>query len=137
VNLLDWVLVVLVVAYAVSGYWQGFIAGAFATGGLLLGGLLGVWLAPKLLGDVAPALWVSLAALFVVLVCASFGQAVLQFAGARLRSRITWQPVRALDAVGGAALSMAAVLVVAWALGVAISGAKLPWASREVRRSTG
>ena len=134
-NLLDWVLVILVVAYAVSGYWQGFIAGAFATGGLLLGGLLGVWLAPKLLGDIAPALWVSLAALFVVLVCASFGQAVLQFAGARLRSRITWQPVRALDAVGGAALSMAAVLVVAWALGVAISGAKLPWASREVRSS--
>ena len=33
VNLLDWVLVVLVLAYAVSGYWQGFITGAFATGG--------------------------------------------------------------------------------------------------------
>jgi S1-C subfamily serine protease len=94
-----------------------------------------VWLAPKLLGNVAPALWVSLAALFVVLICASFGQAVLQFAGARIRSRITWQPVRALDAIGGAALSMAAVLVVAWALGVAVSGAKLPWASSEVRSS--
>ena len=39
-NVLDWFLVVLVLAYAVSGYWQGFIAGAFATGGLLLGGLL-------------------------------------------------------------------------------------------------
>ena len=45
-NVLDWFLVVLVLAYAVSGYWQGFIAGAFATGGLLLGGLLGIWLAP-------------------------------------------------------------------------------------------
>ncbi len=134
-NVLDWFLVVLVLAYAVSGYWQGFIAGAFATGGLLLGGLFGVWLAPKLLGDAKPALWVSLAALFVVLVCASFGQAVLQYAGAKIRSRIKWQPVRALDAVGGAALSMAAVLVVAWALGVAVSGAKLPWASREVRSS--
>ena len=134
-NVLDWFLVVLVVAYAVSGYWQGFIAGAFATGGLLLGGLLGVWLAPRLLGDADPALWVSLAALFVVLVCASFGQAILQYVGAKIRSRIKWQPVRALDAVGGAALSMAAVLVVAWALGVAISGAKLPWASREVRSS--
>ena len=33
-----------------------------------------------------------------------------------------WQPVRALDAVGGAALSAVAVLVVAWALGVAIAG---------------
>jgi S1-C subfamily serine protease len=135
VNVLDWCLLALVLAYAVSGYWQGFIAGAFATAGLLLGGLLGIWLAPRLLGDAANALWVSLAALFVVLVCASFGQAVLQFVGTRLRSRIRWQPVRALDAVGGAVLSMAAVLVVAWALGVAVSGAKLPWASAEVRDS--
>jgi S1-C subfamily serine protease len=135
VNVLDWCLLALVLAYVVSGYWQGFIAGAFATAGLLLGGLLGIWLAPRLLGDAANALWVSLAALFVVLVCASFGQAVLQFVGTRLRSRIRWQPVRALDAVGGAVLSMGAVLVVAWALGVAVSGAKLPWASAEVRDS--
>ena len=134
-NALDWLLVVLVVAYAVSGYWQGFISGAFATGGLLLGGLVGVWLAPRLLGDVAPGIWVSLGALFVVLVSASFGQAVFQFVGAKIRDSIQWQPVRALDAVGGAALSMVAVLVVAWALGVAVSGAKLPWVSKEVRSS--
>ncbi len=135
-NFLDWFLVVLVLAYAVSGYWQGFITGAFATAGLLAGGLLGVWVAPQLLGDIDPALWVSLAALFVVLICASFGQAVLQYAGARLRNRITWQPVRSLDAVGGAALSVVAVLVVAWALGVAVSGASLPGVSKQVREST-
>jgi S1-C subfamily serine protease len=135
VNFLDWFLLVLVLAYAVSGYWQGFISGAFATAGLLLGGLLGVLLAPRLLGEAVPALWVSLAALFVVLVCASFGQALLQFAGSRIRDRITWQPMRALDAVGGAALSAVAVLVVSWALGVAVSGAKLPWVSGQVRES--
>ena len=45
-NLLDWLLVVLVLAYALSGYWQGFVTGAFATVGLLLGGFLGIWLAP-------------------------------------------------------------------------------------------
>ena len=134
-NFLDWFLVVVVLAYAVSGYWQGFISGAFATAGLLLGGLLGVLIAPRLLGDAAPARWVSLAALFVVLVCASFGQALLQFAGSRIRDTITWQPVRALDAVGGAALSAVAVLVVSWALGVAVSGAKLPWVSDQVRES--
>jgi len=122
VNILDWLLVVVALAYAVSGYWQGFVSGAFATLGLLLGGGLGIWLAPKLLGDAAPSLWVSLGALFVVLICASFGQAILQFAGSRIRERITWQPARALDAVGGAVLSTAAVLVVAWALGVAVSG---------------
>jgi S1-C subfamily serine protease len=134
-NVLDWVLVVLVLAYAVSGYWQGFISGAFATAGLLLGGLLGIWLAPQLLGNAAPSIWVSLGALFIVLACASVGQAVLQYVGARIRNRIRWQPVRALDAVGGAALSMAAVLVVAWALGVAVSGASLPVLSNQVRSS--
>ncbi len=134
-NALDWVLVVLVLAYAVSGYWQGFISGAFATTGLLLGGRVGDGLAPLLLGDAAPALWVSLGALFVVLLCASFGQAILQYVGSRLRDRIKWQPVRALDAVGGAVLSMVAVLVVSWALGVAVSGSSLPWVSKEVRSS--
>ena len=86
-NFLDWCLVVLTLAYALSGYWQGFIAGAFATAGLLLGGLAGIWLAPILLGDAAPSLWVSLGALFVVLVMASLGQAVFQFAGTRIRAQ--------------------------------------------------
>ncbi len=124
-NLLDWVLIVVVVLYAVSGYWQGFITGAFATVGLLFGGLLGVWLAPTVLGNASPSILVSLAAVFIVIVCASLGQAVLQVGGARIRDQITWQPVRAVDAAGGAVLSGAACLLVAWALGVALSGSGL------------
>jgi S1-C subfamily serine protease len=135
-NFLDWCLVLIVIAYALSGYWQGFITGAFATIGLLLGGLLGIWLAPHLLGDASPSLWVSLAALFVVLVCASFGQAVLQYAGTRVRDQITWQPVRALDAVGGALLSVVAVLIVTWMLGVAVSGSRIPGIGPMVRDSS-
>ncbi|GAA2139518.1 MarP family serine protease [Nocardioides koreensis] len=135
-NMLDWLLVVLVLAYALSGYWQGFITGAFATAGLLLGGLFGVWLAPVALGDATPSLLVSLGALFIVILSASLGQAMLQFAGAKIRDRITWQPIRALDAVGGAALSAAAVLLVAWALGVAISGTRIGGITPMVRSST-
>ncbi len=134
-NALDIFLLLLLLAYAVSGYWQGFITGAFATGGLLAGGFFGIWLAPRLLGDAAPSVWVSLGALFVVLLSASFGQAFMQFVGSRLRAKITWQPARALDAVGGAALSVVAVLVVAWALGVAVSGSPLKWVSQEVSNS--
>jgi S1-C subfamily serine protease len=118
-----------------SGYWQGFIAGACATAGLLLGGLVGIWLAPVLLGDAAPSLWVSLGALFVVLLMASLGQAALQYVGTRLRARLTWQPIRAVDAVGGAVLSVVAVLLVAWMLGVAISGSQIPGISPQVRDS--
>jgi S1-C subfamily serine protease len=135
VNLLDWMLVALVLAYALSGYWQGFVTGAFATGGLLVGGLFGVWLAPMALGDATPSLLVSLGALFIVILSASLGQALLQFTGAKIRDRITWQPIRALDAVGGAALSAAAVLLVAWALGVAISGTRIGGITPMVRSS--
>lgn len=136
-NVLDWILVLVVLAYAVSGYWQGFISGAFATAGLLLGGFVSVlWLVPQLLGDAEPSLWVSLGALLVVLLSASFGQAIFQYVGSRIRDRITWQPVRAVDAIGGAALSAAAVLVVAWVLGVAVSGSALPGISQQVRSST-
>jgi S1-C subfamily serine protease len=125
VNLLDWVLILVVLLYAVSGYWQGFITGAFATVGLLIGGLVGVWLAPTALGDASPSILVSLAAVFIVILCASLGQAACQFGGSRIRDKITWQPMRALDAIGGAALSGAAALLVAWALGVALSGSGL------------
>ena len=134
-NALDWILVVLVVAYAVSGYWQGFVTGAFATAGLLLGGLFGVWLAPVALGDADPSLLVSLGALFIVILCASLGQGLFQWGGARIRDRITWRPARALDAVGGAALSACAVLIVAWALGVAVSGSRIDGVTPMVRSS--
>jgi S1-C subfamily serine protease len=135
VNLLDWALVVLVLLYAVSGYWQGFVTGAFATLGLLLGGLGGVWLAPTALGNAKPSILVSLAAVFIVILCASLGQAILQVVGSKLRDRIRWQPVRALDAVGGAVLSGAAALLVAWALGVALSGSGLAGITPMVRDS--
>lgn len=135
-NILDWCLLALVGVYALSGYWQGFVTGAFATAGLLCGGLVGIWVAPIALGDAEPSLWVSLGALFIVIVSASLGQAVLQYVGAKLRARITWQPIRAVDAIGGAALSALAVLLVAWALGVAISGSRIGMVTSIVREST-
>ena len=135
-NILDWCLVALVGIYALSGYWQGFITGACATAGLLLGGLGGIWVAPLALGDAAPSLWVSLGALFIVIVSASLGQALFQYAGAKVRDRITWQPIRAVDAVGGSLLSAVAVLLVAWALGVAVSGTRIGAITPMVRDST-
>lgn len=134
-NALDWLLVALMAAYALSGYWQGFITGAAATFGLLAGGAFGIWLAPIALGDASPSIWVSLGALFIVILAASLGQALFQYAGSRLRDSIKWQPVRAVDAVGGALLSAGAVLIVAWALGLAISGSRIGAVTAQVRDS--
>ncbi|GAC1381973.1 MAG: MarP family serine protease [Marmoricola sp.] len=135
-NALDWVLILMALLYALSGYWQGLIAGAFATLGLLFGGVIGVWIAPLVLGSVSPSLWVSLTAIVLVLFVSLAGQAAFQMVGVRARNAIRWQPIRALDAIGGSVLSAIAVLVVAWALGVAISGADIPGLSSMVRSSS-
>lgn len=134
-NVLDLVLVVFALAYALSGYRQGFVVGACATAGLLAGGAVGIWVAPMVLEGYDPSLTVSLAALCGVLICATLGQTAASYAGGALRRRITWHPARAVDAFGGAVLSAAAALIVAWALGVAVSGAQIAAINREVSSS--
>lgn len=135
-NLLDVVLLLMVVGYGISGYWQGFVTGAAATVGLLAGGTVAVLLTPMLFNEFEPSISLSIGVLVGVLLAASIGQALGSFAGSRARERITWRPVRSLDAAGGAALSMAAVLTVAWVLGYAVSGTRLPAISDQVRGST-
>jgi len=135
VNLLDVLLLLLTVAYGISGYWQGFVTGAAGTAGLLAGGTIAVLLAPLLLDGFEPSISLSIGVLVAVLLAASVGQALGSFVGSRARERITWRPARSLDAAGGAALSMVAVLAVAWVLGYAVSGTRLPAIADQVRDS--
>ena len=126
-NVLDWCLVALVGIYALSGYWQGFITGASATAGLLLGGLAGIWVAPLALGDAAPSLWVSLGALFIVIISASLGPGavpVRRCAACASAHHLAADPGRRRRR-RGSVLSAVAVLLVAWALGVAVSGSRI------------
>jgi S1-C subfamily serine protease len=135
VNALDWVLVLFAALYALSGYRQGFVVGASSTIGLLVGGALGVVFAPRLLDRFTPSLAVSVAAVAMVLACAMMGQTLAAYLGRGIRDQITWHPARAVDAVGGAVLSAAAALVVAWALGIAVSVAQIPGVAAAVQSS--
>ncbi|MBA2455455.1 MAG: MarP family serine protease [Nocardioidaceae bacterium] len=132
---LDVVLVIATLGYGLSGYVRGLVSGVAATVGLLLGGAVGIVAVPRFLDDLDPSVGLSLTALFCVLLLASLGQALGSYLGGRLRARITWRPARSLDAIGGAVLSMAAVLSIAWALGYAISGSRLPVIADAVRSS--
>ena len=134
-NTLDLVLCVFVLIYALSGYQQGFIVGAASTLGLLLGGFVGVKITPAILDNFDPAISVSIAALLVVLACAFTGQGLGAFTGTLIRRRVTWRPARTVDALGGGALSVAAMLLIAWVLGVAASGAQVGALNEEIRGS--
>jgi S1-C subfamily serine protease len=135
VNGLDWLLVIAALAYAVSGYHQGFLVGASSTVGLLIGGFLGVQVTPLLFEGFDPGLAVSLAAVLLVLACAFLGQALGAYAGGRLRGQVTWRPARVVDALSGSALSVLAMLLIAWVLGVAVNGVDLRGLNKEVRTS--
>ncbi len=135
-NSLDLLIVVVLLAYAVSGYFQGFVVNLIATVGLLIGGLLAVAFVPKLLSGRTPTLTTSLIALGAVIGAAAIGQAIGTFVGSGLRDGMTWRPLRWVDAVAGSALSMVAVLAAAWALGYSVSGTSIPYLSTASRNST-
>jgi S1-C subfamily serine protease len=135
VNLFDVVLIVVAVGYAVSGFRQGFLVGALGVVGLIGGGVAGAAIAPAALSEFAPSVTISLAALAIVLVGALLGQTIGASIGAAIRDKVTWEPAHFLDATGGAALSVVAMLVVAWILGSAVAGAQFGDVSRTVRTS--
>ena len=134
-NSLDLVLIVIVVAYAISGYVQGFVVNLFATVGLLAGGLLAIAVVPRIMSDANQALGSSLLALGLVIGAAAIGQAIGTVVGSALRTGLRWQPLRSLDAVGGSVLSIVAVLVAGWALGYSVSGTTIPYLSTASRSS--
>ncbi|MGV9785878.1 MarP family serine protease [Streptomyces sp. NPDC003435] len=138
-NVLDILLLLAAVWFAVVGYRQGFVVGILSVIGFLGGGLLAVYTLPLAWDAVTDGAEVSTAAavvaVIVVIVIASVGQALTTHLGNKLRRYITWSPARALDATGGALVNVVAMLLVAWLIGSALAQTTLPTLGREVRGS--
>jgi S1-C subfamily serine protease len=139
VNVLDILLLVAAVWFAIVGYRQGFVVGILSVIGFLGGGLVAVYLLPviwnALTDDAEVSTTVAIVAVVIVIVCASVGQAFTTHLGNKLRRFITWSPARALDATGGALVNVVAMLLVAWLIGSALAGTSLPTLGKEVRSS--
>ncbi|MEV0638576.1 MarP family serine protease [Streptomyces sp. NPDC050619] len=138
-NVLDILLLLAAVWFAVVGYRQGFVVGILSVIGFLGGGLVAVYLLPVIWDALTDSAEVgttaAVVAVVVVIVCASVGQALTTHLGNKLRRYITWSPARALDATGGALVNVVAMLLVAWLLGSALAQTTLPTLGKEVRSS--
>jgi S1-C subfamily serine protease len=136
---IDLLLVVVLVGYAVSGFRQGALVGVFSLLGFLGGGALAMAVLPRLLTrwfDAGSADLRRLALILLgVLAAALLGQAIAVAVGSRLRSRFTARPARVLDAVLGAAASVVAVSLLVWFLAGAVRGGPSQALSREVGAS--
>ncbi|MFC5723544.1 MarP family serine protease [Streptomyces gamaensis] len=138
-NVLDIVLLAAAVWFAVVGYRQGFVVGVLSVTGFVGGGLAAVRLLPLVWDGVtdgaSPGTVATVAAVVVIIVCASVGQAATTHLGNKLRRHITWSPARALDATGGALVNVLAMLLVAWLIGALLTQASLPTFREQVRSS--
>ncbi|MEU0411334.1 MarP family serine protease [Streptomyces griseorubiginosus] len=138
-NVLDILLLVAAVWFAIVGYRQGFVVGILSVIGFLGGGLVAVYTLPVIWDAVTDHAEVGTVAavvgVVVVIVCASVGQALTTHMGNKLRRYITWSPARALDATGGALVNVLAMLLVAWLIGATLAQTTMPTVGKEVRGS--
>ncbi|WP_456599034.1 MarP family serine protease [Blastococcus sp. SYSU DS0616] len=135
-SLVDLLLIMLALLFALSGFRQGLLVSATSIVGFLAGAVLGAQLA----GPVADRIDGSsvsrvFAALVVVLVGALLGQILAGAAGRALRSRVTWEPAKMVDSVAGAVVSAAAVLLVAWMVASPLASSPFPEVAGQVRQS--
>ncbi|MFG2677827.1 MarP family serine protease [Streptomyces sp. NPDC048392] len=114
-HLLDILVVLVVLVYAVSGYRRGLVAGCVSLAGFVGGAALGVWLLPWVTDLVAPGSTAATAtAVVTVLLPAVAGHELAGRPALRLRRELDAGPLRVADGAGGAVANAAAALIVAW-----------------------
>ena len=139
-DLLDWILLLAVISFGVSGYRQGFIVGAMSFIGFLGGAILGAKLAPSISSLIGNGKRSPVTGLVVVFLGAALGQLIASAAAAWVRTRIHWRPAQTVDSVGGAVISGISVLLVAWLMATAVNRSPydvLTTASARQRRHPG
>jgi len=133
---LDLILVVVVAAFAVSGYRQGFIVGILSFFGFVGGALLGAEFGPSIARAIVGGQTQQDVIAVVLLVSfAVIGQFIASSIGAALRSTVTWHPATALDSVGGAVVSVVSVLLIAWVVGSVLIESPFPVVDTQVNNS--
>lgn len=133
--IVDLVIVVLALVYAVSGYRNGALVGVLRLIGFAGGAFAGAQLARPVSERVSASAAKVPVALLCVIGLAIVGQILLVRIGIRLRDRLRSRDARRVDSVFGAALGVVAVLLVTWVLAVPLASSSYPELSSQVRQS--
>ncbi|MEV6617217.1 MarP family serine protease [Streptomyces sp. NPDC051051] len=135
-DLLDILLVLVVLAYAGSGYRRGLVAGCVSLAGFVGGAAVGVWILPWVMELVAPGTTAAtVTAVLTVLIPAAVGHELAGRPALRLRRELDRGPLRVADGAGGAVANSVAVLIVAWVAASVLAVSATPVVSSAIRDS--
>jgi S1-C subfamily serine protease len=133
--MVDLVLILLMLVFAVSGYRQGFVVGVLSFVGFFGGALVGLQVGPVLARQVQDASLRVVVSLIAIFGLAVLGQVLAGWLGSHLRHAITSPAGQRADDLGGALVSLVAVALVAWLVAVPLASSSLPWLAKSVRGS--
>ena len=135
-DFLDLILLALIAAFAVAGYRQGFIIGVLSLAGFVVGVSIGAVIAPSVSRALAKSVpWQAFIAILVVFGVAVLCMLMASGIGVAVRSRLTGRPATIADSLGGAAVNVVAVVIVAWLIGSFVLNAPFPVIASQVNRS--
>ena len=135
-DLLDLILLVVMVVYAIGGFRNGALVGALSFAGFFGGGAAGAQFAKPLGKHLANGQAQVPVAIVCVLFFAMLGQLLAVWVAGRIRSRVTVRAAaRRVDSGIGAVFSILAVLLVAWMVAVPVASSPFPTLAGQVRRS--
>jgi S1-C subfamily serine protease len=135
-DLLDLALVVIAVAFAVSGYRQGFIVGSLSFIGFVGGAVLGAEFGPAISrAIVGGQTQQDVVAVVLLVVFAIVGQFVASSVGAYVRQSMTSPSSTILDSIGGSAVSVLSMLLITWAIGSVLTASSFQGVVRQVNNS--
>ncbi|MFI5493351.1 MarP family serine protease [Actinoplanes sp. NPDC051859] len=132
----DGILILLMLVFAISGYRQGFVIGALSFGGFFSGVLIGLQIGPLIANQFADGTVRLVVSLVTIFALAVLGQTLAGWLGTKVRRAIESPPLQRLDDAGGAVVSLVAVLLVAWLIAVPLGSTPFPAINKQVRSST-
>ncbi|CAB4697318.1 MAG: MarP family serine protease [Actinobacteria bacterium] len=136
-NIVDWVLIGVLIVFALAGWRRGFVAGLLSFVGFIGGGLLAAFVLPDVIVKYTDSGFIRVAVLAIaIVVSAILGQLVASFLGRRLRGGLTWRPVRLVDSLAGAALNVLAVAIVGWIVVSAVAYLPASAVTKNIRQSS-
>ncbi|MFE7274309.1 MarP family serine protease [Streptomyces sp. NPDC057623] len=135
-DLLDILLLLVILAYAASGYRRGLVAGCVSLAGFVGGAVIGVWILPWMMDLVTPGTTsATVTAVLTVLVPAVVVHELAGRLALRLRRELDRGPLRVADGVGGAVANSVAVLIVAWVAASVLAASSSPMLTSAIRDS--
>lgn len=113
-TVVDVLVLLAMVGYALSGFRQGFVTSLLSLGGFVGGAVLAILVVPHVVSAVSPGPRRVIVVVIGVLVAAWIGQVVGGFVGGWARERLTLKPAQRLDQILGAGAGVLSVALVMW-----------------------